>query len=247
MTTATLPEGWYTDTADGKAHHAEELIGAAVRPVCRTRETQSGDIRDAEAGDKVCDACVTELHDGIADITFPTPLGQCLGCQRLQQVIDPGLVATHDVAGSSTERCMGSGRRPASHDGRDAVRLKALATLVARQDEIDGLRHTLADAILTRGLPLRTLTDTVTLIVHREAEQEFWDELIGSGDYLTVAGYVLRILSRRMLATSNGDTPADLWMIGARGWLTENRLHIQRLAQDNEAAAALINAVLETA
>jgi hypothetical protein len=245
MATSDLPEGWYTDTTDGEAHHAFELIGSAVRPVCRKHETLSQDIRAPEVGDKICNACLTELFEGGAPITFPSRLGQCLGCQHLQMVVDPGLIAPHDVAGSTTQHCMGSWLRPARHDGRDKVRSEAVAKRVARQDEINDLRHALSSAI-DRGIALRALTETITLIVHREAEEEFWHDLIYGGDYLRTAGYALRIIAQHHDGSDNRNAQNELRRIGARGWLSENRLHVQHAAKDSPNAAGLVDAVLET-
>lgn len=244
MTTSTLPEGWYTDTAEGTAHHAYELIGNAVRPVCSTLETDGSDIRATQIGDRICDACIAELRDGGADVVIPAPLGLCLGCHLLQHIVDPGLIATHHRP-PDTGICSGSSIRPAGYDGRDAVRSRALAERTDLRTEIWDVRRTVIEAV-ERDVPFHRITESFTMIMKMEAQLPFWDHLIRSGDYLEVAGIALRIFAGRAHAANVDDHLGHaVQMGGARRWLYETCGEIQKAARkDGGAAIALLDAVL---
>jgi len=247
MTATALPEGWYTTTADGMAHHAYELIGTAVRPVCTDDETDSTGIRPTDVGDRVCDACLDDLRAADAAILLPAPLGRCLGCGLLQHVTDPGLVATHDQA-PGAEVCTGSGIRPAGYDGRDGGRAHALTQFTDLRTRKQDSRSAFIEGIES-DVDFSRMTGSFTAIMRMEAELPFWAGLINSGDYLEVAGTALRILTGRT-HPKNGDEHIDraVRISAGRQWLKANRVEIDRvIREDEEAAAVLLEAVLPAA
>jgi len=247
MIATTLPEGWYTTTADGTAHHAYELIGAAVRPACAGDETDSSGIRETDIGDRICDACLEALRIGGATIALPRDLGRCLGCGLLQHVVDPARIATHHRI-PSDEVCTGSNVRPAGFDGRDTARRHALTQHTELRVEIEDFRRAVAEAI-DCGFRFNRMTDQFTAIMQMEGQLPFWEALVGSGDYLAVAGTAMHILTGGTYP-KNGDEHLDraVQVSAARRWLKANRVEIDRvIREDEEAAAVLLEAVLPAA
>lgn len=199
MTTTQLPEGWYTILGQTTAHHAADLIGAAVRPACSMIETPGDQTRPPKAYDTACRNCIRDLVDHAVDLNLPAELVQCLGCGRLhphngrQALIehtgpaDCASARATDTGEDEEPRCFGSEMPAAQHDGRDPVRREAIFGLDRVRDRLRTQRFHLSQSI-ERGWSLAdALRNWGHDLVRFEALHQLWDVTLDAGDYLTGA------------------------------------------------------------